>query len=302
MNAFAALVAVATQSPQQDASATPGSKLPLPLPRCVPAVLHQPPLLQPLSTKEMAYLDNKKTPPAEPQRAGSKRRTGQLSDSDDSVDPMGGISSSSSSDAAMASPSMAGPSAKRPRLHGPESSPAPGSDASTASSPVVTALTPATAPAAMMAAHQAAHLQQAQQQLGAPMMPAALMQPMTAATSPEVIAAIYQQQMMYQQLQLIQLQQLQQQALAHGNGAVVGTMPAANYQQQQQQPKRRASGGDGRKKRRTHTRRRGNLPKEATDLLKQWLWDHSKHPYPTEEEVRFFFFFAFCFRAVMSRC
>ncbi|KAL9540091.1 hypothetical protein MBANPS3_009879 [Mucor bainieri] len=33
-------------------------------------------------------------------------------------------------------------------------------------------------------------------------------------------------------------------------------------------------------------RRRGNLPKTVTAILKQWLIDHSRHPYPTEEEKR----------------
>ena len=31
-------------------------------------------------------------------------------------------------------------------------------------------------------------------------------------------------------------------------------------------------------------RRRGNLPKWATDCLKQWFYDHVAHPYPTEQE------------------
>jgi len=31
-------------------------------------------------------------------------------------------------------------------------------------------------------------------------------------------------------------------------------------------------------------RRRGNLPKAVTALLKDWLAKHKKHPYPTEEE------------------
>ncbi|CAO3609174.1 unnamed protein product [Mucor hiemalis] len=33
-------------------------------------------------------------------------------------------------------------------------------------------------------------------------------------------------------------------------------------------------------------KRRGNLPKSVTAILRQWLVDHSKHPYPTEEEKR----------------
>jgi len=31
-------------------------------------------------------------------------------------------------------------------------------------------------------------------------------------------------------------------------------------------------------------KRRGNLPKVATNILKKWLFDHLFHPYPTEEE------------------
>ncbi len=31
-------------------------------------------------------------------------------------------------------------------------------------------------------------------------------------------------------------------------------------------------------------KRRGNLPRDVTDLLKQWIEEHLAHPYPTEEE------------------
>ena len=31
-------------------------------------------------------------------------------------------------------------------------------------------------------------------------------------------------------------------------------------------------------------KRRGNLPKWATDYLKQWFFEHVAHPYPTEQE------------------
>ncbi len=31
-------------------------------------------------------------------------------------------------------------------------------------------------------------------------------------------------------------------------------------------------------------RRRGNLPRDTTDMLKQWFADHLAHPYPTEDE------------------
>ena len=31
-------------------------------------------------------------------------------------------------------------------------------------------------------------------------------------------------------------------------------------------------------------RRRGNLPKSTTDILKGWFHDHLDHPYPSEEE------------------
>lgn len=37
--------------------------------------------------------------------------------------------------------------------------------------------------------------------------------------------------------------------------------------------------GDGKQK-----RRRGNLPKAVTDILRQWFQEHMAHPYPTEEE------------------
>ncbi|KZS86953.1 hypothetical protein SISNIDRAFT_399880, partial [Sistotremastrum niveocremeum HHB9708] len=33
-------------------------------------------------------------------------------------------------------------------------------------------------------------------------------------------------------------------------------------------------------------RRRGKLPKETTDHLKEWLHQHSDHPYPSEEEKK----------------
>jgi len=31
-------------------------------------------------------------------------------------------------------------------------------------------------------------------------------------------------------------------------------------------------------------RRRGNLPKQTTDVLRQWLYEHVDHPYPTDQE------------------
>jgi Homeobox KN domain len=34
----------------------------------------------------------------------------------------------------------------------------------------------------------------------------------------------------------------------------------------------------------TSRKRRGNLPKEATKVLRQWFDDHHESPYPTEEE------------------
>ena len=37
--------------------------------------------------------------------------------------------------------------------------------------------------------------------------------------------------------------------------------------------------GDGRQK-----KRRGNLPKHVTDILRNWFQDHIAHPYPTEDE------------------
>lgn len=35
---------------------------------------------------------------------------------------------------------------------------------------------------------------------------------------------------------------------------------------------------------RPEKRRRGNLPKQVTDLLRSWLNEHVQHPYPTEDE------------------
>lgn len=35
-------------------------------------------------------------------------------------------------------------------------------------------------------------------------------------------------------------------------------------------------------------RRRGNLPKEVTDILRAWFHDHLDHPYPTEEDKQMF--------------
>jgi Homeobox KN domain len=35
-------------------------------------------------------------------------------------------------------------------------------------------------------------------------------------------------------------------------------------------------------------RRRGNLPKPVTDLLKEWLHQHLDHPYPSEEDKQYF--------------
>ncbi|KAM5446759.1 homeodomain superfamily [Microsporum audouinii] len=35
-------------------------------------------------------------------------------------------------------------------------------------------------------------------------------------------------------------------------------------------------------------KRRGNLPKPVTDMLRAWLWEHLDHPYPTEEDKQIF--------------
>lgn len=35
-------------------------------------------------------------------------------------------------------------------------------------------------------------------------------------------------------------------------------------------------------------RRRGNLPKPVTDVLRAWFHDHLDHPYPTEEDKQIF--------------
>lgn len=44
-----------------------------------------------------------------------------------------------------------------------------------------------------------------------------------------------------------------------------------------------ADGGDGRNR-----RRRGNLPKAITDVLRAWFQEHLDHPYPSEEEKQMF--------------
>jgi len=36
----------------------------------------------------------------------------------------------------------------------------------------------------------------------------------------------------------------------------------------------------------SNKKRRGNLPKASTNILKKWLYDHLFHPYPTEEEKK----------------
>jgi hypothetical protein len=36
----------------------------------------------------------------------------------------------------------------------------------------------------------------------------------------------------------------------------------------------------------TKRRKRGNLPKDVIVILKEWLQEHSGHPYPTEEEKK----------------
>jgi hypothetical protein len=35
-------------------------------------------------------------------------------------------------------------------------------------------------------------------------------------------------------------------------------------------------------------RRRGNLPKPVTDILRAWFHEHLDHPYPTEEDKQIF--------------
>ncbi len=35
-------------------------------------------------------------------------------------------------------------------------------------------------------------------------------------------------------------------------------------------------------------RRRGNLPKPVTDVLRAWFHEHLDHPYPTEEDKQVF--------------
>ena len=35
-------------------------------------------------------------------------------------------------------------------------------------------------------------------------------------------------------------------------------------------------------------RKRSNLPKESTDIMKRWFEDHLDNPYPSEEEKKYF--------------
>lgn len=35
-------------------------------------------------------------------------------------------------------------------------------------------------------------------------------------------------------------------------------------------------------------RKRSNLPKESTDIMKRWFEDHLDNPYPSEDEKKFF--------------
>ena len=35
-------------------------------------------------------------------------------------------------------------------------------------------------------------------------------------------------------------------------------------------------------------RRRGNLPKPVTDILRAWFYEHLDHPYPSEEDKQMF--------------
>jgi len=65
-------------------------------------------------------------------------------------------------------------------------------------------------------------------------------------------------------------------------------------QQQQQMASSEVSAADGGGTKRkaeaaeaeAHKKRRGNLPKRATNILKKWLFEHLFHPYPSEEQKR----------------
>jgi hypothetical protein len=54
-------------------------------------------------------------------------------------------------------------------------------------------------------------------------------------------------------------------------------MPGGGYGSSM--PPHMSDGGDGRSR-----RRRGNLPKATTDILRSWFQKHLDHPYPTDEE------------------
>lgn len=58
----------------------------------------------------------------------------------------------------------------------------------------------------------------------------------------------------------------------YGNGYTNGHSPTNGYQYydtREPEPTRK---------------RRGNLPRYVTDMLKQWFLEHIAHPYPTEQE------------------
>jgi hypothetical protein len=35
-------------------------------------------------------------------------------------------------------------------------------------------------------------------------------------------------------------------------------------------------------------KRRGNLPRQITDIFRAWFYEHLDHPYPTEEDKQIF--------------
>lgn len=66
-------------------------------------------------------------------------------------------------------------------------------------------------------------------------------------------------------------------------GSPGGPMMTGQYPPQYMMPSSHMDGVEG-PDGRTGKRKRGNLPKHVTDILRQWFDEHENHPYPTEDE------------------
>ncbi|KAK9237842.1 homeobox KN domain-containing protein [Lipomyces kononenkoae] len=87
------------------------------------------------------------------------------------------------------------------------------------------------------------------------------------------------------------------QAAAFGPASSADLIQKQRQQQQQQQqqqlsvrsvPERHNNGHHSQPSAHVQKKRRGNLPKHVTDILRNWLNAHVQHPYPTEEEKTLF--------------